>query len=141
MHRILRPGGTLAFSSHNHIGWLPIVEAACKKLALPALAKLEQMRIWNDDSWLPKLQELGFKDARLEWMENPITIQPEQDNDFANMCGMMWPQLVPADWSEKDKNRKDEVVNEVKAYLVKEREKGDVLVRMAGPLFVGHKAA
>ena len=140
MHRILRPGGTLAFSSHNHIGWIPIVEAACKKLGLPALTGLEQMQAWNDDSYLPKLQEIGFTDARLEWMENPITIQQEQDNDFANMCGMMWPQIT-SDWQEKDKGRKDEVVNEVKAYLVNERKKGDVVVRMAGPLFVGHKAA
>lgn len=137
MHRILRPGGTLAFSCHNNIGWIPIVESVCKKLGLPMLSGMDPMRSWNDDSWLPQLQEI-FQAARLEWMENPVTITEEQDDDFAGMVGMMWP-MVTQGWPEEGKSKKEEVIAGVKAYLRSEREKGDVIVRMAGPLFVAHK--
>jgi len=143
MRRILKPDGVLAFSTHQFIGWFPLVESACQNLGLPALASPLTIckENWNDDSFKNKLEELGFE-VELEWMENLIKITPDIQAGLVQMIGSVWP-MVAKDWSEEMRNhKKGAVLLRIERDLNIERaEKGEVMVRMAGPLFRGQKKA
>lgn len=121
IHRMLRPGGTVAMSSWLEVGWFPDIRAAFETdPEIPTLPAHEDLRkafspdgMWDDPVWIRNVVEQhGFLDVNVH--EVPHTSVLNSFDEFSRLMvgtvGMILASSWTADQQEKYKERAHQAV-------------------------------
>ncbi|EPS28137.1 hypothetical protein PDE_03083 [Penicillium oxalicum 114-2] len=121
--RILRPGGTLAFSTWIQPGWLSVMQKGIEtipgNLPFPSasqfLAALNGEK-WNSIEWIvSELEKRGYQDVNVRPVTDKLSLNV---SDFENMSMTMFPMVTKAFWTEEQRKYSlDEVRLALRNYL------------------------
>lgn len=116
-HRILQPGGSLAFTTWHQVGWITDVRAAVATLPGPPPFPddVTMYRSWGVGDWYSidwirsHLQESSsFSDIEVAAVGKDLVI--ESPATFVDTFSMMIPMLLERFWSEQERKEKAEMV-------------------------------
>ncbi|KAL9002550.1 MAG: hypothetical protein Q9188_004529 [Gyalolechia gomerana] len=110
--RILRPGGTCAFTTWQHVAWIDDVRAAFATLpGPPPFPKdLTMYRSWGKGDWhsidwiRSRLQYFEFTEIQVEEVGKDLVI--DSPAMFVDTFSVMVPMMLKKFWSEKDQREK-----------------------------------
>lgn len=149
LHRLLRPGGTLAMSSWKQVGWLDDVEAAfATDPEVPAFPSYEEFRkimneggIWDDSQWIEdNLTKGGFVDAHAQ--EVPHKSSLDSVEEFARMMAGMVGLIQQRTWSKEQQEKyKDRANDAVMSYMRKKYSDQPIVWDWIAILTTAKKAA
>ncbi|KAL8935458.1 MAG: hypothetical protein Q9216_005414 [Gyalolechia sp. 2 TL-2023] len=113
--RILRPGGTCAFTTWHHVAWIDDVRAAFATLPGPPPFpdNLTVYRSWGKGDWhsiewirshIQQQQRGQFTDIQIEQVAKDLTF--DSPATFVDTFSVMVPVIVKKFWSEEDQREK-----------------------------------
>ena len=119
--RLLRPGGTLAMSSWEKVGWAEDVKAAFATDAeIPPFPAYEELRklmnmggIWDDPAWIKDaVSKVGFTNVDVREVPHNSTLDNVEEFTrlMAGMVGFIQQRLWTAEQREKYKDRANDAV-------------------------------
>ncbi|KAL1862035.1 hypothetical protein Plec18170_000859 [Paecilomyces lecythidis] len=129
--RILKPGGTIAFSTWKKSGWFSDLRDAIAEIPgnLPFPSQQEFLEAigkghWDDETWIAeRLQDHGFEDISVRPVEESVTV--DNHDDFITMLSSMTPLITSRFWSEEQKQTHEKDIAPVmRAYLERKYGKG-----------------
>ncbi|CAG7968422.1 unnamed protein product [Penicillium olsonii] len=122
--RMLKPGGTIAFSTWKETGWIPIARKAIESISrdLPFPGSAELLAVLSDGEWhsvawiKSQLVQRGFEDidVRVETATTSL-----ESSVFVDMTMFMLPVVMKYFWSEEQREKYEP---EVRTALVKSVE-------------------
>ncbi|KAI4272855.1 MAG: hypothetical protein L6R38_006493 [Xanthoria sp. 2 TBL-2021] len=162
-HRILKPGGTCAFSTWSSVSWISIVRSAFATLPGPPPfpSDLEMYRSWGVGDWhspdwirsyliSPSLTspplpssvsspKFNWQDVEVESVEKEIVM--ESSEKFVDTFSVMVPMILNKFWSERErKELGDMAVPRLLEWMEGEYRKGkEVRMRWVANLVVAKK--
>lgn len=107
-HRVLVPGGVLAFSAWNHYGWYDWLKSAISRVSgapsLPPIGEIFQVYgAWDEPSFVSQhLGDLGFRNIKVEHLD--FKVQMENANTFVKGFTPMIPMALKR-WGENDREQ------------------------------------
>lgn len=114
--RILRPGGTCAFTTWNHVAWIDDLRAAFATLPGPPAFPddLTMYRSWGKGDWFSSewiqshLQQTSqFSDLHVETVSKDLEM--ESPAAMVDTLSVMIPMILKRFWSERDQKEKGEM--------------------------------
>ena len=112
LHRMLQPGGTLAMSSWEKVGWMPDVRAAfALDPELPPMPEDSTLRRafspdgeWDRPEWIREtVQQAGFTEVMVESV--PHTSVLDGTSEFMGMVNMTVGMITSRSWSKDEQEK------------------------------------
>ncbi|KAK5207927.1 hypothetical protein LTR47_005842 [Exophiala xenobiotica] len=149
-HRMLRPGGTLAMTSWEEVGWMPDVRAAmASDPELPGMAPDHQLRKafsadgakWDEEPWVHDfVSEMGFVDVRVEKVKHRSSLS--NVTEFMGMIQGVFMLLVNTQWTGEQKEKyRDRAKDVIEKYMVDKYGKGEIQWDWVALMTIAKKAA
>ncbi|KAG9039876.1 hypothetical protein FRB95_004348 [Tulasnella sp. JGI-2019a] len=105
-HRVLVPGGAIAFSCWKHVGWHDWMKLAISRVPgappLPPITEIfPKNGNWEEPSWVQQqLEDLGFENCRVELLD--FAAPMDNAKMFVEGFKVMIPMVISR-WDEKDR--------------------------------------
>ncbi len=135
-YRMLRPGGTLAMTSWEKVGWMPDMRAAmASDPELPAMPPDDQLRKafsstdgakWDEAPWVQDfVSDIGFVDVRVEKVHHRSSLT--NVTEFMGMIQGVFMLLINTQWTEEQKEKyRDRAKNVIEKYMVDKYGEGEI---------------
>lgn len=134
VHRMLRPGGTLAMSSWERVGWVPDVRAALATdpeiPEMPIDEKLRQLfspdARWDDAAFIQQLvPSLGFVNVQTESVSQQSTLS--DTSEFMGMLSGMLGMVMTKCWTKEEQDKySDRAKTAVEKYMRQKYGDGEI---------------
>ncbi|GAD93840.1 UbiE/COQ5 family methyltransferase, putative [Paecilomyces variotii No. 5] len=132
--RILKPGGTIAFSTWKKSGWFADLRDAVAEIPgnLPFPSQQEFLEAigkghWDDEKWIATcLRDHGFEDISVRPAEESVSV--DSHDDFIAMLSSMIPLITSRFWNEEQRQTHEKDIAPVmRAYLERKYGKGQLI--------------
>jgi ubiquinone/menaquinone biosynthesis C-methylase UbiE len=129
IYRMLRPGGTVGFSSHGKVGWIADVTAAWKTdPELPPFPTDEGLAgmfgkdiKWNDPAWIKEtLAKAGFVDVEVT-PSDLYHIEPNATTTFKMLLPGTVEMITNTVWTQELRDKHGQRANDVSCRYIEEK--------------------
>ncbi|KAI9934731.1 hypothetical protein AWENTII_005746 [Aspergillus wentii] len=143
--RILQPGGTIAISTWEKPGWIPIVKSAVETMPgnLPFPTTEEFLKTntgqWNSGSWVEsQLRKGGFENVQITAVSRSVRFDI---HEFVSMAMAILPMLLQKFWTQEQRDQSEANVQPTLLRYLEEKygPHGQVPAEFVAVIATGHK--